>query len=106
MTSPVETQPERTALAWQRTGLGIMAVAGLLAHRALESEQPVHLAVAGVTAVFGLSLLGGLAPIRYRQVRRGLPSGTVAPPRKVAFAVTLAVVATGLAALLAILTPR
>ena len=106
MTGPVETQPERTALSWQRTGLGIMGVAGLLGHRALESEQPVHLAVAGIAALFGLGLLGGLAPIRYRQVRRGLPSGTVAPPRKVAFAVTLAVVATGIAALVAVLTPR
>jgi putative membrane protein len=106
VTGPVETQPERTALSWQRTGLGIMGVAGLLGHRALESEQPVHLAVAGIAALFGLGLLGGLAPIRYRQVRRGLPSGTVAPPRKVAFAVTLAVVATGIAALVAVLTPR
>jgi putative membrane protein len=105
VTSPVETQPERTALAWQRTGLGIMAVAGLLAHRALESEQPVHLAVAGVTALFGLSLLGWLAPLRYRQVRRGLPTGTVAPPHGVALAATLAVVAASAAALVAVLTP-
>ena len=29
--------PERTDLAWQRTGLGILAVAGLLGHRALGS---------------------------------------------------------------------
>ena len=106
MSSSVETQPERTALAWQRTGLGIMAVAGLLGHRALESQQPVHLAVAGVAALFGLFLLGGLAPIRYRQVRRGLVTGRVAPPRTVAFALTRAVVATAVAALVAVLTPR
>ena len=106
MTGPVETQPERTALSWQRTGLGVMAVAGLLAHRALESEQPVHLAVSGVAALFGLSLLGWLAPLRYRQVRRGLPTGTVAPPRGVALGATLAVVASAVAALVAVLTPR
>jgi putative membrane protein len=106
VSSPVETQPERTALSWQRTGLGIMGVAGLLAHRALESEQPVHLAVSGVAALFGLSLLGWLAPLRYRQVRRGLSMGTVVPPHRVALLATVAVVASGIAALVAVLTPR
>jgi putative membrane protein len=106
VTTPVETQPERTALAWQRTGLGVMAVAGLLGHRALESEQPVHLVVAGLAALLGLGLLGGLAPVRYRQVRNGLPTETVAPHRGVALGATLAVVATAVAALVAVLTPR
>ncbi len=68
--SPVETQPERTALSWQRTGLGVMAVAGLVAHGAVEHEDRVLLVVAGVAALLGLGVLGGLAPVRYRQVRR------------------------------------
>ena len=30
-----ETQPERTVLSWQRTGLGVLALAGLLARAAV-----------------------------------------------------------------------
>ena len=37
MTGGRETQPERTVLSWQRTGLGMLAVAGLLA-RALREQ--------------------------------------------------------------------
>ena len=70
-----ETQPERTALAWQRTGLGMMAVAGLLGHGAVERENPVLLAIAGAAALLALAVLGGLAPVRYRQVRRTLRLG-------------------------------
>jgi putative membrane protein len=92
MTRPVETQPERTALAWQRTGLGVLAVAALLANRALASAHPAFLVAAGVTALMGLAVLGGLAPLRARHVRRADSAG-VAAPRAVA-AVTAAVVAT------------
>jgi putative membrane protein len=70
-----ETQPERTALAWQRTGLGVLAIGGLLGHGALTTQRPVFLAVGGVTALLGLGMLGGLAPARYRQVRRRLTTG-------------------------------
>jgi putative membrane protein len=102
-----ETQPERTALAWQRTGLGIMAVAGLLGHGAVETGNPVLLAVAGVAALLGLSVLGGLAPVRYRQVRRMLAStgnGRSAPG--LVAAATVAVALVGLAAVVAVLTPH
>ncbi|MCW2699866.1 MAG: conserved rane protein of unknown function [Blastococcus sp.] len=68
--TPVETQPERTALAWQRTGLGVLAVAGLIAHSAAEHADTVLLVVAGAAGLLGLGVLGGLAPVRYRQVRR------------------------------------
>jgi putative membrane protein len=79
---PGETQPERTALAWQRTGLGVLAVGGLLGHGALTTHRPVFLAVAGVTALLGLGILGGLAPVRYRQVRRRLSTDQpVSAPR-------------------------
>ena len=103
MTS-VETQPERTALAWQRTGLGVLAVAGLLGHRALEHRSALTLVVAGLTALLGLGILGGLAPVRYRQVqRRG--AGTTAAPRLLA-AATAAVVLAALAAAITIFLPR
>jgi putative membrane protein len=96
VTPPAETQPERTALAWQRTGLGMLAVAGLLAHGAVRQGEQVALVVAGVAALLGLGVLGGLAPVRYRQVRRQLATTTVPP------APGLLTVATGAAALVAV----
>jgi putative membrane protein len=99
-----ETQPERTALSWQRTGLGVLGVGGLLAHRALEHGSAVQLVVAGVAGLVGLGLLGGLGPVRYRQVRRGMP-GSVAAPRLLA-AATGAVVLVAVAAGVAVLPPR
>jgi putative membrane protein len=97
VTSPIETQPERTALAWQRTGLGVLGVAGLLGHRAVEEERPVLLVLAGAAALLGLVVLGGLAPVRYRDVRGRVAAGTGATA-------TVVLVATLAAA--AVLTPR
>jgi putative membrane protein len=98
-----ETQPERTALAWQRTGLGVLAVAGLLGHGAVQSGRPVLLAVAGAAALLGLGVLGGLAPLRYRQVRHQVTAGTGAAAPPPAAAVTAAVVLAGVAALVSVL---
>ncbi len=103
MTS-AETQPERTALAWQRTGLGVLAIAGLLGHRALEHRNAVLLVVAGATALLGLGILGGLAPVRYRQIQRW-GAGTTAAPGLLA-AATAAVGLASLAATVSILTSR
>jgi putative membrane protein len=104
---PGETQPERTALAWQRTGLGILAVAGLIGHGAVARHNAVLLAVAGGGGLVGLAVLGGLAPLRYRAVRRLLAAtghGRSAPG--LAAAATAAVAMAGLAALVAVLTLR
>jgi putative membrane protein len=73
---PGETQPERTALAWQRTGLGVLAVGGLLAHGALTSHRISLVVLAGAVAVLALAVLGRLAPLRYRDVRRTVAAGT------------------------------
>ncbi|MFD2091757.1 DUF202 domain-containing protein [Blastococcus deserti] len=103
--TPGETQPERTALAWQRTGLGVMAVAGLLGHRAVEEEGRVLLVLAGVAALLGLAVLGALAPVRYRDVRRRVVAGTgVTAPRLIA-GVTATVLLTATVAALAVLMP-
>ncbi|TFV63095.1 UNVERIFIED_ORG: DUF202 domain-containing protein [Bacillus sp. AZ43] len=96
MTPPVETQPERTALAWQRTGLGVLAVAGLLAHGAVRDRDPAVLVVAGAAALLGLAVLGGLAPVRYRRLA-GSRSG-VAVPALVRAATAVVVVVAVLAA--------
>jgi putative membrane protein len=97
-----ETQPERTALAWQRTGFGVLAVAGLLAHAALVSGRGLLVVLAGVVALLGLTVLGRLAPQRYRRVRRAADDGAdVAAARPVA-AVTGLVVVTAAAAVAAV----
>ena len=106
MTPKVETQLERTALAWQRTGLGVIAVAGLVAHGAVEHENPVLLAAAGVAALLGLGVLGGLAPVRYRQVRRRRTAGTAMSAPGLVTAVTATVVLVAVAAATAVVTLR
>jgi putative membrane protein len=90
-----ETQPERTALAWQRTGLGLLAVSGLLAHAALSLGRTALIVLACFVALTGLAVLGGLAPLRYRQVRRTVAAGEGAPAGRAVAAVTAIV---GLAA--------
>jgi putative membrane protein len=106
VSTPPETQPERTALAWQRTGLGVLAVAGLLGHRAVEEERPVPLVLAGAAALLGLAVLGALAPVRYRDVRRRVALGRAAAAPRLVATVTATVVLVGAVAAVAVLTPR
>jgi putative membrane protein len=106
VTPQFETQPERTALAWQRTGLGVLAVAGLVAHGAVAKENPVLLAVAGAAALLGLGVLGGLAPVRYRQVRRRRATGADMSAPGPVRAATAAVALVALAAATAVVTLR
>ncbi|HET6393499.1 MAG TPA: DUF202 domain-containing protein [Blastococcus sp.] len=106
MTAPVQTQPERTALAWQRTGLGVLAVAGLLGHRAVEDGRAVPLVLAGAGALLGLAVLGVLAPARYRHIRASVAAGAgAAAPRPVAL-VTAVVLLVGVLAAVAVVLPR
>ncbi|MGY1759849.1 DUF202 domain-containing protein [Geodermatophilus sp. SYSU D00779] len=104
--SEQETQPERTVLSWQRTGLGVLALAGLLARAAVTDGAPVRLAVAGGVALLGLGVLGGLAPVRARAVDRALDLGTEVAVPRLALAVTAVVVAVAGVALVAVLSPR
>ncbi len=101
-----ETQPERTVLSWQRTGLGVLAVAGLLARAAVDGSAPVRLAVAGAVALLGLGVLGGLAPLRDRAVRRAVDRGDGAAVPRLALLVTAVVVTVAGASLVAVLSPR
>jgi putative membrane protein len=98
--------PERTDLAWERTGLGVLGVAGLLAHRALISGRTAFLVAAGVAALMGLLVLGRLGPARYRELTAGVAAGTrVVAPRRLGV-LTGMVVLTAVVAAAAILTPR
>jgi putative membrane protein len=101
-----ETQRERTSLAWQRTGLGVLGVAALLGHGALEHRRPALLVIAGVVALLGLGVLGGLAPSRYRRLR-GTADGGAAGSRPVAAAAAAGVVClTAVAAVAGVLSLR
>jgi putative membrane protein len=102
----METQPERTALSWQRTGLGVLAVAGLLAHGAMRQEDRALLVLAGAAALLGLGVLGGLAPVRYRQVRRRRADGAAMSTPGLLAAATVAVALVALAAAVTVLTLR
>lgn len=103
---PAETQPQRTALAWQRTGLGLLGVAGLLASRALLTGRLPALVPAAVVAVLGLAVLGVLAPRRSRATARALAAGRTTSAPGAAGLVTAAVVAAALAAAAELLSAR
>lgn len=94
-----ETQPQRTTLAWERTGIGALAVAGLLALRAFGAGRPALLLPAAVAAMAGLAVLGILAPARARRLRPG--TGSASAPG-LAAAATAAVVVVAVAALVAV----
>ena len=66
MSSPSETQPARTALAWQRTGLSLLLVAGLLTRGAAVHGELVLVVPAAVVAIAALVVLGVLGPRRQR----------------------------------------
>ncbi|MDK3257217.1 DUF202 domain-containing protein [Blastococcus capsensis] len=96
---------ERTDLSWQRTGLGVLAVAGLIGFRAVAADRPALVVAAGLAALIGLGILGGLAPLRYRRLRHQRAAGeSVASPALVG-AATAGVVVTALAAAVAVVIP-
>jgi putative membrane protein len=68
VTDPRETQAERTALAWQRTALGVVGIGILLGHRAVTGGNPALLLPAGACAVLGVVLLSGIGAVRNRQI--------------------------------------
>jgi putative membrane protein len=68
VTDPRETQAERTALAWQRTALGVVGIGILLGHRAVTGGHPSLLLPAGACALLGVALLSGIGAMRNRQI--------------------------------------
>ena len=106
MSGPAETQPARTALAWQRTGLAVLVVAGVLAHAAARRAELVLVVPAAVVALTGLVVLGVLGPRRQRQIEAAVRAGDdVRAPRTAALA-TAAVVLAALSGVAAELVPR
>jgi putative membrane protein len=87
-----ETQAARTVLAWQRTGLGVLAVAGLLMRSAVVHDRPAVLALAAVVAAAGLVVLGLLTRRRAATSQQAaVRAGDARAPRLVAGATGLVV---------------
>jgi putative membrane protein len=99
---PVETQQERTVLSWQRTGLGVLAVSGLLAHGAFAGGETLPLLLGGAVALLGLAVLG-VAPLRYRRVRRAVADGAAVCAPRLAGLAAAVVTATAVAAVWTVL---
>ena len=63
-------QAERTALAWQRTGFGLLAAGALFTHLPHENGFPVRM-VCGVVLLIVGALVGTVVPpLRYRRIVR------------------------------------
>ncbi len=106
MTAPRETQPERTALSWTRTALGVVAVAALIGHRAIVGGHPWLLVPAGGCALLGVALVTGIGAVRDERVRdRAARDEAVADPRLAVLA-TAVVVVVGVVAAVSVLVGR
>jgi putative membrane protein len=92
----------RTLLAWQRTGLGLIAVGALLAARAFSAGSESLLVTAGAATLLGAAVLGVLAPLRYRELRRRWTAGEGVAAPGPALTLTLVVVLVAVTALAAL----
>ncbi|MGY5883777.1 DUF202 domain-containing protein [Modestobacter lacusdianchii] len=89
-----ETQPARTALAWQRTGIGLLLVTGLLVRSAAVHGDLRLVVPAAVTAIAALAVLGLVAPRRQREAQAAaVAGGDARAPRAAALATALVVLA-------------
>jgi putative membrane protein len=91
VSSPAETQAARTALSWQRTGLSLLLVAGLLARGAAVHGELLLVVPAAVVAVAAVVVLGVLGPRRRRN--GDIAGGDARAPGAAAAATGLAVLA-------------
>ena len=94
MSGAAETQPARTALAWQRTGLSLLVVAGVLVHAAARHRELLLVVPAAVVAIAGLTVLGVVGPSRQRAIQAAVDAGDdVRSPRTAALATACVVLA-------------
>ena len=87
----VGAQAERTALAWQRTGIGAMAVGALLVSWHVSQHVLPLWPGLMLIVIAGLGVLV-LVPQRYRQVLRTVRAGNTPLPRGMVPAATLLLV--------------
>jgi putative membrane protein len=92
----------RTLLAWQRTGLGLIAVGALMGARAFSTGSESLLVTSGAAAVVGAAGLGLLAPLRVRRLQRRWAAGEGVAAPGAALTLSLAVVLVAVTALAAL----
>ncbi len=90
----VGLQAERTAMAWERTALGVGGVSALLLHGTGSGVLAKVPGLVGLIAALGLLVL---AQVRYEHTVRGLESGRT--PRAAGLGLVLSCTVTALAAL-------
>lgn len=66
---------ERTALAWERSGFSIAAIGALLFHAGEKADSWFEILAGGLALLLALTVVGVLAPLRYRYVVRALQRG-------------------------------
>jgi uncharacterized membrane protein YidH (DUF202 family) len=77
-------QPQRTTLAWTRTGIGCAALTGILIRHAVLTKRAVDITAATLAALATVSVLV-LGRLRRQQIRAALERGlSPAVPRAVA----------------------
>ena len=106
MTDPRDTQAERTALAWQRTALGVVGVAALMGHRAITGGHPALLLPAGACALLGVVLFAGFGAVRDRQVREAVARDEPLPTGRLVRFATVVVVVVAVAAAVSVVAGR
>lgn len=95
-------QNERTALAWTRTALALLAASAIVARLALDRIGAAAMAV--VLGMIPLALWGlAVSARRYRTAQRALHDESALPDARLPVAMTLLTVLIGLAELLYVL---
>lgn len=103
MTTPLldpGTQAERTALAWRRTGLGLVGVGALLLHSGGDGPAALSLGVGAADIATGAVLAAVVAPLRYRRTLAAVTAARTPVPRWSCRLATACAVATAGAAAL------
>jgi putative membrane protein len=106
VTTQRETQPERTALSWQRTALGAVAVGALIGHRGVVGGHPALLVPAGICALIGVAMLSGVGAVRDRRVWQRTHQDEPVADARLATLGTAAVVVVTLLAAVSVLVGR
>jgi putative membrane protein len=106
VTAPRDTQSERTALAWQRTALGVVGTAALLGHRAISGGHAALLLPAGACALLGVVLLSGIGAVRDRDVRAAVARDEPLGSGRLVLFATVVVVLVAVAAAVSVVAGR
>lgn len=71
---------ERTALAWERNGIGLVTVGALLVHESRDRSGAAHVVLGVTVMALGAALSVVLAPARYRRIMADVRAGRAPSP--------------------------